>query len=457
MKNRKKIRLSQCMIVKNEEKNIRRALSWGKDIVCEQIIVDTGSTDRTVEIAEELGAKVFHFEWIDDFSAAKNYAIEQASGEWIAFLDADEYFTEVSVQKILPTILKVEKGGYNGRQIVAIATELMNIDKNGRPGVSGHQIRIFRNTPKLRYKNRIHEELEFAGHTAYDVFDARKDLTIYHTGYTKEAFEQTGKSQRNLRMLKKELEDDPENVEILIYLGDSYMTDNSYDKARESFHEALKYATEKEDIPVKGVLRSASMLLILYARDYMPEQENTVREIYEKYQEIHSDHPDADCYFGAWLYQNKSYEEAAGHLKAALDKFKRYKGDVQVYMSANLKMVYAQLGDCCRRQKQYEDAVRYFTMSLGVDRYYTEALVMILNLFKREEGESDTAAGTWTLLSHLYNMSSLKDQMMILKGAKLASFPVLEERIYGVMPEEQRRIVKEALAKKTEEKKSADQ
>src|SRR5699024_4697847 len=89
----KKARLSQCMIVKNEEENIRRALSWGKGRVCEQIVVDTGSTDRTVEIAKEMGAKVYHFKWREDFSAAKNYAIEQASGDWIAFLDADEYFS----------------------------------------------------------------------------------------------------------------------------------------------------------------------------------------------------------------------------------------------------------------------------------------------------------------------------------------------------------------------------
>ena len=53
--------ISQCMIVKNEEKNIRRALSWGKDIMCEQIVVDTGSSDRTVEIAREMGAKIFFF------------------------------------------------------------------------------------------------------------------------------------------------------------------------------------------------------------------------------------------------------------------------------------------------------------------------------------------------------------------------------------------------------------
>ena len=72
------VRISQCMIVKDEEENIRKALSWGKGIVWEQIVVDTGSRDRTVQIAESMGAKVYHYTWSDDFSAAKNYAISKA-------------------------------------------------------------------------------------------------------------------------------------------------------------------------------------------------------------------------------------------------------------------------------------------------------------------------------------------------------------------------------------------
>ena len=81
-------RISQCLIVKNEENNIEKALSWGKGIVSEQIVVDTGSTDRTVEIAKQMGAAVYEFQWIDDFAAAKNFAISKAKYEWIAFLDA---------------------------------------------------------------------------------------------------------------------------------------------------------------------------------------------------------------------------------------------------------------------------------------------------------------------------------------------------------------------------------
>ena len=86
------MRISQCMIVKNEEANIEKALSWGRGILWEQIVVDTGSTDRTVELAEAMGAKIYHFDWIDDFAAAKNFAISKAEGDWVALLDADETF-----------------------------------------------------------------------------------------------------------------------------------------------------------------------------------------------------------------------------------------------------------------------------------------------------------------------------------------------------------------------------
>lgn len=114
---KREVRLSQCMIVKNEEKNIERALSWGRDIVWEQIVVDTGSTDRTVELAESMGAKVYHFQWIDDFAAAKNFAIEKASGDWIAFLDADEYFMPEEAAKIMPLLNKLSRTPYHVMQI----------------------------------------------------------------------------------------------------------------------------------------------------------------------------------------------------------------------------------------------------------------------------------------------------------------------------------------------------
>ena len=121
-----KVRISQCMIVKNEERNIERALSWGRNVMWEQIVIDTGSEDRTVEIARKLGAKVCFFPWTDDFAAAKNYAIQQCGGEWVAFLDADEYMTAEDVKK-LPQIIET----LNQRKLDGLSTAWQQLDDKG--------------------------------------------------------------------------------------------------------------------------------------------------------------------------------------------------------------------------------------------------------------------------------------------------------------------------------------
>ena len=157
MRKESKIRLSQTMIVKNEEDNIEAALTWGKDIIYEQIVVDTGSTDRTVEKAKTLGAKVEHFDWIDDFAAAKNFALERCKGDWIAILDADEYFSEEDAGKILGIIEKADIEGY-----CAIETGLVSIDGKGGILDRSTHIRIIKSSTRLRYKRRIHEILDFS-------------------------------------------------------------------------------------------------------------------------------------------------------------------------------------------------------------------------------------------------------------------------------------------------------
>lgn len=147
MKPEKHIRISQCMIVKNEEKNIERALSWGRDVMWEQIVVDTGSTDRTAELAESMGAKVYTFPWIHDFSAAKNYAIEQARGEWIAFLDADEYMVSEDARKLFEVLDNPDSHRFDG-----ISTGWQQLDAEGKIFASGTQIRFFRNKPGIGRK-----------------------------------------------------------------------------------------------------------------------------------------------------------------------------------------------------------------------------------------------------------------------------------------------------------------
>ncbi|MBF8416863.1 glycosyltransferase family 2 protein [Heyndrickxia coagulans] len=103
------MKASLCVITKNEENNIKKCLESVGDIVFEKIVVDTGSTDKTIEIAKKMGAKVYSFKWIDDFSAAKNYAISKAKGDWIIFLDADEFIEPSQIQMVEEKINEAEK------------------------------------------------------------------------------------------------------------------------------------------------------------------------------------------------------------------------------------------------------------------------------------------------------------------------------------------------------------
>ena len=130
------MKLSACVITKNEEENIGTWLTSMKKIADEMIVVDTGSTDRTVEMAKEAGARVFHHAWQNDFAAAKNCALEKAKGDWILFLDADEYFSPQTIAKVRPLLLEVEK---STKPIVGVICRLVNIDKDhGRDLPTAH-------------------------------------------------------------------------------------------------------------------------------------------------------------------------------------------------------------------------------------------------------------------------------------------------------------------------------
>ena len=98
---RKKVEISLCLIVKNEEDVLQRCLESVENIVDEIIIVDTGSTDQTKEIAQKFHAKIYDFEWIDDFAAARNYSFAQATKDFIMWMDADDYFTLENQNKLL--------------------------------------------------------------------------------------------------------------------------------------------------------------------------------------------------------------------------------------------------------------------------------------------------------------------------------------------------------------------
>ena len=152
------VSISLCMIVKNEEDTLERCLKCVKDFVDEIIIADTGSTDKSKEIAKNYNCKVYDFKWINDFAAARNFAFSKATSEYIMWLDADDYITEENIEKIkkIKTSL-TEKIDY-----VSMDYSLSR-DANGKTTYSLKRNRIVKKKRGFKWIGRIHEYLEVYG------------------------------------------------------------------------------------------------------------------------------------------------------------------------------------------------------------------------------------------------------------------------------------------------------
>ncbi len=432
------VRLSQCMIVKNEEKNIRRALSWGKGIVCEQIVVDTGSSDQTVQIAEEMGAKVFHFPWNNDFSAAKNFALEQAKGEWIAFLDADEYFSEEDAKKI-PHLLKgFEKQFSPLERPQIVRAMLANLDDTGKVFSTAMQSRIFKNTPLIRYENRIHEQLSHAESKKIITLDATDLLTIYHTGYAATAYKETGKINRNLSLLEQEVKRDPEDYNMWSYLGDTFLAEGKFEEAESAYSRVMEHMGESVMEDRKDAT-FCNLLRIKYIIRWEGEKE--ILFIYQKAKDHGCTSPDLEYWLGFWFYQQGEDEKGRFYLELALSFLDQRRIISNLTITGDLPNVYQKVFLSYKKLGQPSDMIRYGVLALRADPYQEAVLKDILLLLKKEAGEEESAHATFGFLSKLYNLSSAKDRFFLLKASKLSYFSALEGRIYDLLSSEEKELL----------------
>lgn len=204
--------LTLSMIVKNEEKYLRECLESVREVADEIVIVDTGSTDSTIAIAEEFNAKVYHFDWINDFAAARNYALERSTGDYILYMDADERLSEKSV----PELKKIIKSGLKG----AFNCTVNNIDTiNNRPHLMKYT-RLFKNNKKLKFIGAVHEQIiESVKALNYKILNC--NIEIIHVGYNIQREGIVQKAKRNLELLLKEYEKEP-SAYVTFQLAQTY-------------------------------------------------------------------------------------------------------------------------------------------------------------------------------------------------------------------------------------------
>lgn len=232
------IQISLCMIAKNEANCIERCLESVKPLVDEMIVVDTGSTDGTDEICRKLGAKVHSFEWVNDFSKARNYSLSLAQGSWILWLDADEEIEkDVDVDALRTLVASSDYDMYT--------FSLNNYYGNKVDGDHVIHIahpRLFRNGIGFQFQGSIHETLNIN-----EILPQEKDQTrighapivIWHYGYLDEYVNVKQKSKRNVSMLKEALADNEEDPWLHYHLASEYYRLQHYKKSFQHANQSI--------------------------------------------------------------------------------------------------------------------------------------------------------------------------------------------------------------------------
>lgn len=392
------MKISQAMIVKNEEKNIERALSWGKGVVSEQIVVDTGSTDRTVEIAKKMGAEVYFFPWQDDFSLAKNFAISKCRYPWIAMLDADESFSEQDAKKMKDYIALVEKDP----KVHGLRTAIADIDPNGQVVSLDSTVRLFRNREDIRYRRAIHEQLCLTNGEDFRPANCGNNLTVLHTGYQAEVLSKKLKEKRNINLLQKELEKNPEEFDLYVYLGMEYAFRKMWREAITQYRKFYAYLPEKAE-NYKAVLAmglSAHLNALYQLSEEVRTEGQTAgqevldterqalfceaEELLEKGREFLPERTDYLYRIAVLYYRNGFYENGLSLLLEYLEKKEKEQNTVfSKEALSEMLSVYGMLADSYFRLGKYREAVQYATAVLQSDPKQVDVLQTLLFTFSR--------------------------------------------------------------------------
>jgi tetratricopeptide (TPR) repeat protein len=223
--------VSLCMIVRDEEKHLAACLDSVRGLVSEMIIVDTGSSDRTVEIARAYGAEVRFFPWINDFAAARNESIRGAKGKWILWMDADDRLTAEGVEQAKCALLSGLAQVYAFRVVSPVAG-------NGQPNITVHR-RLFMNGLGLHFEGAVHERLVRGPHYSGTITTCETNIVVEHVGYRVDAETMKAKARRNLEITRACLERDPGSAYYQRHLGSASYILEDYETAARAFQQVL--------------------------------------------------------------------------------------------------------------------------------------------------------------------------------------------------------------------------
>lgn len=426
-----KPRLSLCMIVKNEERFLRGCLESVKGVVDEIVIVDTGSTDSTLDIAREFGAVIVPHVWTDDFSEARNVSLANATGNWALWMDADEELAPESRELLRQTLdtAPAHIGGY-----MMMFRNWLTVPER-RPGTEmaiHHACRVFRRVPGVRFVGRIHEQnlrsLQELGYT----YAKQEGLILDHYGYAGEIMSGRNKHERFIRMLHREVDENPmEEFRTfhLFNLGNAYFTYGDMENAAKY----LALAAENPD-PLEEY--TVTMLMELATAYHRLNRSPEGLRVCEDADKIGVHHAGIEFARGYCLLHTLRYTEAEASFKTALRMGEQKEGvfaqtgDVG---AGSFKARYG-LGLAFVGQDRYADAVAPLEQCLTEQAGMVEARYLLTIVYTRLERSADAIRELRTCLEWRPNYPEAERDLSLLLfkthdfGAALSHLRATAER-----------------------------
>lgn len=352
--------ISICIITKNEAHKLERCLKALQPYNFEIVVVDTGSTDNTKEMALQYTNSLYDFPWCDDFAAAKNYAVQKAKNDTVLVIDSDEYLQELNLNELW----KMVKSHPND---VGRIQRINILNRNGETNRMKEWVNRIFNRRLFHYSRRIHEQLvpgsvfeqdseqntsqELENKIVYSTY--LTNIKLEHDGYNGSEEERRKKAQRNIILLKKELDLNPEDTYILYQLGKGYYMAGEYPQAVSYFDIALGYDVNPKLEYVIDMVETYGYALL---NSQQPQKALMLEGIYEEF----GNTADFQFLMGLIYMNNGLFEQAIEEfLKAAKQPDAKAEG-VNSYLSFyNAGVIKECMGDVKGAMRLYSQCGDY--------------------------------------------------------------------------------------------------
>lgn len=320
---------SICIIAKNEEKRIERCLSAASKLDAEIVLVDTGSTDKTKELAAKYTDKIYHFDWCNDFSAARNFSISKATYDWILVLDCDEYVESFNISKLNEFMDPVF---YHHVGLILRRNQI-----NSSDACMDDWVERFFHRKHFHYEGIIHEQVRDNRNCAIERCEV--PITVFHDGYVDTPENLKEKALRNETLLLEALKKEPNSTYIYHQLGQAASLAEEPERAVEYYEKGLSYKPD-------STLYHAQLMTVAYGETLLKlkryQDALILKEFYDDYSYI----ADYLCLMGLIYIRNNQPLMAILEFLKAITAQEYWREDAtNTFPRYHIGLIYEAMGD----------------------------------------------------------------------------------------------------------------